>query len=84
MIPRAFPCSPVVQDYSEEKKDDPFWQNPAVTALFEGLVSWKNGRNGAITQRVGDVRFKDFKVADNNECGIEIGESSVFENTNQA
>jgi hypothetical protein len=84
MIPREYPCEPIVQDYSEEYKNDPFHKNRAVTAIFDGLVSWKNGRNGAICQRIGDVRFKNFKVADNNECGIEIGESSVFGNTNQA
>jgi hypothetical protein len=36
------------------------------------LTSWKNGRNGAIAERVGDVRFKNFKIADNAEAGIEF------------
>jgi len=36
------------------------------------LTSWKNGRNGAIAERVGDVRFHGFKVADNILAGIEF------------
>jgi len=36
------------------------------------LVSWKNRRNGAIAERVGDVRFTNFKVADNLLAGIEF------------
>jgi len=36
------------------------------------LTSWKNGRNGAIAEKVGDVRFHGFKVADNILAGIEF------------
>lgn len=36
------------------------------------MTSWKNGRNGAIAERVGDVRFHGFKVADNILAGIEF------------
>jgi hypothetical protein len=28
--------------------------------------------NGAIVEKVGDVRFYNFKVSDNLECGIEF------------
>jgi len=37
------------------------------------LTSWKNGINGAIAEKVGDVRFHNFKVADNKLAGIEFG-----------
>jgi hypothetical protein len=70
MIPRKFPCKPVVYDSS--KPEDPFWQNPLQTANFYNLTSWKNNRNGAIAERVGDVRFINFKTADNILAGIEF------------
>ena len=72
MIPRKYPCKPIV--YDPERPDDPWHKNPAITANFYGLTSWKNGRNGAIATRIGDVRFHDFKVADNRLAGIEISE----------
>jgi hypothetical protein len=72
MIPRKYPCRDITYDASNP--DDPWWENPAITANFYGLTSWKNGRNGAIATRIGDVRFHDFKVADNRLAGIEISE----------
>lgn len=43
-----------------------------ITANFNNLVSWKNNRNGAIAERVGDVRFNNFKTADNLLAGMEF------------
>jgi len=80
MEPRKFPCKPVV--YDANNATDPFWQNPAITAEFWNLTSWKNGRNGAIAERVGDVRFHNFKVADNLLAGIEFSLTDMHgENT---
>lgn len=46
------------------------------------MTSWKNGRNGAIAERVGDVRFHNFKVADNLLAGIEFSLTDMHgENT---
>jgi len=70
MVPRTFPCKPIVFDASNPS--DPYWQNPLITANFNNLVSWKNKRNGAIAERVGDVRFNGFKTADNILAGIEF------------
>ena len=39
--------------------------NPHIVAEFLNLVSYKNGRNGAIAERVGAVQFHNFKTADN-------------------
>jgi hypothetical protein len=36
------------------------------------LTSWKNGRNGVIAMKVGDVRFHNFKTADHILAGIEF------------
>ena len=72
MVPRKYPCKPIVYDWSPEKKDDPYWQNPPITAFFRDLTSWKNGRAGAIAEKVGDIRFLNFKVADNILAGIEF------------
>jgi hypothetical protein len=44
------------------------------------LTSWKNGRNGAIAERVGDVRFHNFRVADNLLAGIEFSLTSEYGN----
>jgi hypothetical protein len=70
MIPRKFPCKPITYDASNTT--DPWHKNPAITAHFYNLTSWKNGRNGAIAEKVGDVRFHNFKVADNKLAGIEF------------
>ena len=70
MVPRKYPCKPVIKDLS--KPNDMFWQNPFITANFNGLTSWKNNRAGAICKIVGDVRFNNFKTADNLMAGIEM------------
>ena len=70
MVPRTFPCTPFNYDHSNP--DDPYWENPPITANFENFVGWKNNRNGAIAERVGDVRFNNFKTADNLLAGIEF------------
>jgi len=71
MIPRKYPCKPISYDINNQT--DPFHSNPAITAHFYGLTSWKNGRNGAIAGKIGDVRFHGFKLADNRLAGIEVG-----------
>lgn len=43
-----------------------------VTANFERFTAWKCLRNGAIGEDIGDLRFIDFKVADNVLGGIEM------------
>ena len=70
MVPRKYPCKPVIKDLT--RPDDMFWQNPLITANFNGLVSYKNGRAGAIFKTVGDIRLNNFKVADNKMAGIEM------------
>lgn len=49
-----------------------------IPASYEGLVAWKCGKDGAITERTGAVTFKDFRVADVGFCALEY---SVIENT---
>lgn len=73
MVPRQFPCKPI--SYDPLNLADPFHSNRLQKVEFRELTAWKNGRNGAIAGEVGDVRFVDFKVADNYWAGIE------FENT---
>lgn len=76
MVPRKYPCKGIYFD--ESNKEDPFHANPPITAHFNGLTSWKNGRNGAIAERVGDVRFHNFKVADNLLGGIEFSLTTEY------
>lgn len=40
--------------------------------IFEDFTGYKNKRNGAIALDVGDVRFNNFKTADNVLAGIEM------------
>jgi len=70
MNPREFPCEPIV--YDPLTPEDPFWQNPLITANFYNLTSWKNKRNGAIVGTASDLRFNNFKTADNLLAGIEF------------
>lgn len=51
---------------------DPYHENPVIPARFYRHLSYKNGRNGAIAERVGAVEFIDFKTADNVLAGIEM------------
>jgi len=57
LIPRTYPCKPLVYDKTKDqsKGEDPYWQNPVITAHFYNLIAYKNGRNGAIAERVGAV-----------------------------
>ena len=70
MIPRERPCDPIF--FNATNLADPYVSNPLVTAEFKNFRSWKNHRNGAIAEKVGDVRFINFKVADNLVGGIEF------------
>ena len=70
LVPRKYPCQGLW--YDSNNLTDPFHSNPLVTANFTNFLGYKNMINGAIVERVGDVRFINFKVADNLECGIEF------------
>lgn len=52
--------------------DDLWTFNPPVPAEIKDYTSFKNGRNGAIGEDVGDIRFIDNKVADVLLTGIEV------------
>jgi hypothetical protein len=88
MVPRKYPCEPVKYDWAiasanaqepdPSKHGDPYESNPPITAFFRDLTSWKNGRNGAIAERVGDVRFVNFKVADNVLAGLEYSLAAEY------
>jgi len=63
MIPRKYPCRDAT---------GPTGSNPLITTVFNGLVGYKCNRNGAIAEKVGNVQFENFKVADNLLAGIEF------------
>jgi len=67
--PRKYTCEPIKY---KPWKDDPYQSNPLVTANYIDFTGWKCNRVGAIAGEIGDVRFIDFKVADNLEFGILI------------
>jgi hypothetical protein len=70
MVPRTNPCKPIVRDFTN--LTHPYHANPPLTANFYELTSWKNNRNGAISNKVGDVKFIRFKTADNLLAGMEM------------
>jgi hypothetical protein len=70
LIPRTYPCEPLWYDPSN--LTDPFHTNPIITANFTNFLGYKNAISGAITEKNGDVRFVNFKVADNLVSGIEF------------
>ena len=70
LIPRERPCD--VFKYDSTNSADPYSYNRPITAEFINFRGWKNHRNGAIAEKVGDVRFINFKVADNLIAGIEF------------
>jgi hypothetical protein len=74
LIPRTYPCkaAPYDANYEDKGETDPYWENPLVPAIFEDFTSWKTGRNGAITERTGNVIFRNFKIADNGIAGVEF------------
>ena len=52
LIPREFPCKSL--SYSGDPAN-PYPNNKPIMANFRNLISYKNGRNGAIAERVGAV-----------------------------
>lgn len=75
-MPRTYPClsSPYDAGYLEAGYDDPYHENPKIPAIFEDYTGWKCGFNAAITERTGNVIFRNFKIADNQIAGIEYAE----------
>lgn len=74
--PRLNPCADLI--YDPKNKTDPYWQNPSITANFVNFTGWKNHRNGAILNEVGDVSLQNYKVADNFLAGIEFELTDVM------
>ena len=71
--PRTRPCDPVVFDEEAYANgEDPYHSNPVIVANYENFIGYKNGRNGAIAEDIGAVRFINFKTVDNVLGGIEV------------
>jgi len=76
MVPRKYPCKGI--SYDANVPENPYWKNPAITANFYDFTGWKCKRNGAIAEKVGDVRFINFKTADNILAGIEFSLADLY------
>lgn len=70
MVPRQFPCKPIVRDFNNATH--PYHSNPPIRANFYDFRGWKNNRNGAIGGTIGDVHWIRFKTADNLLAGMEM------------
>lgn len=75
LIPREKPCSGFNIDMNSSL---PFGNNAPIIAKFYDLVSYKNNRNGAITERTSGVQFHNFKTVDNLLAGIEFGDTRAI------
>ena len=72
-MPRQKPCQSL--SLNRASASNPFGSNEPIIAKFENLLSYKNGRNGAISERVGAVQFHNFIVADNRLAGMEFSDA---------
>jgi len=57
---------------------DPFHKNPSVPAEFKDFTGWKCGRNAAIGERIGDVKWINFKAADNQRVDLEMSMTDYY------
>lgn len=67
-VPLTYPCNPALNATAE----DPWADNPPVTAYYRNFLGYKCRRDGAIAERIGDIRWINFTVADNILAGIEM------------
>jgi len=65
-----------IEDKSQHK--DPYWKNPAIPAEFRDFTGWKCGRNAAIGERIGDVKWFNFKAADNARVDLEMSMTDYY------
>jgi hypothetical protein len=75
--PRTHPCSSV--NFDESAYDlrtgvgtTPYASNPPIPAYYDNFIAYKCGRNGAIAEDLGAVRFRNFKTVDNVLAGVEV------------
>jgi hypothetical protein len=59
-------------------RGDPYWKNPSVPAVFKNFTGWKCGRNAAIGERIGDVKWLNFKAADNQRVDLEMSMTDYY------
>lgn len=76
MMPREYPCKPMEYDF--DKPEDPWHSNRPITANFNGFTAWKTRRDGAIGLKMADVRFNNFKTADNMLAGVEMSRFDAY------
>lgn len=66
---RSVASNEASSDFSE---DLAFGDNPAIPAVYQNYLGYKNGRCAIIAERIGALQFKNIKAADNKQAGIEI------------
>ena len=50
-----------------------------VTALFQNITLYKNKLKGLVTERIGDMVFDTFRLADNGENDFEVSDMIIFD-----
>jgi hypothetical protein len=51
---------------------EPYASNPAIPGIFDGFTSYKNEMVGAVSEQTGHLEFRNFKMVDNMDAGIEM------------
>jgi hypothetical protein len=49
---------------------DPFSDNLSYEAIFENFITWKNNGDGVLGEILGDITFRNFKIADSKYSGF--------------
>ena len=66
--PRKYPCSP----YRDDRLNNPWSKNPPIPVFYENFITWKNFENGVQGEFLGWTVFRNMKIADSKQGGIEI------------
>ena len=60
LVPRKYPC----RDTRNDTAGDIYIDNPSIFTEYNNFTTYKNGESGVLAERMGNVKFKNFLVAD--------------------
>jgi hypothetical protein len=62
----TYPCKP-----ARTNTLDPFASNPSVESVLDHFTTFANRESGVLGELLGNVKFSNFKVADNKNAGFD-------------
>jgi hypothetical protein len=60
LVPRKIPC----KDTRNGNAEDIYLDNPSIATTYVNFTTYKNGESGVLAERMGNVVFSGFKIAD--------------------